>query len=216
MGLNLSKGNMYDFVTHTWNTVKGRCPYGCTYCYMKRWGQQKTMRFDEKELKTNLGKGNFIFVGSSCDLFAEAVPHNWITRTLNHCAGFENKYLFQTKNPGRINENYLPYNSIVCTTIETNRYFPEIMRLAPEPEKRLKDLIALKVRKFITIEPVMDFDIDDLLQILLIPELEQVNIGADSGRNNLPEPSQYKLSTFISVLQDHVKVVLKKNLKRLL
>ena len=47
--LNEAKGNMYSWVTHTWNTVKGECPHGCTYCYMHRWGQQKPVRFDESE-----------------------------------------------------------------------------------------------------------------------------------------------------------------------
>ena len=71
MGLNESKGNMYEFVTHTWNTVKGRCPHDCSYCYMKRWGKQRDPYFDRRELKTDLGEGNFIFVGSSCDIFAD-------------------------------------------------------------------------------------------------------------------------------------------------
>ncbi len=33
MGLNKSKGNMYGFVTHTKNYVKGRCPVDCQYCH---------------------------------------------------------------------------------------------------------------------------------------------------------------------------------------
>ena len=52
---------MYNFITHTWNTIKGECPHGCSYCYMKRWGKQSSLHFDEKELKTDLGKNNFIF-----------------------------------------------------------------------------------------------------------------------------------------------------------
>jgi len=31
MGLNESKGNMYEFVTHTWNAIKGECKHDCTY-----------------------------------------------------------------------------------------------------------------------------------------------------------------------------------------
>ena len=61
MPLNKSTGNMYEFITHTWNTIKGECPHGCSYCYMKRWGKQPPVHFDEKELKTDLGKNNFIF-----------------------------------------------------------------------------------------------------------------------------------------------------------
>ena len=59
MSLNKSTGNMYEFITHTWNTIKGECPHGCSYCYMKRWGKQQPVHFDEKELKTDLGIGNF-------------------------------------------------------------------------------------------------------------------------------------------------------------
>jgi len=84
MPLNVSKGNMYSWITHTWNTVKGECPHGCTYCYMKRWGKQKPVRFDESELNTDLGTGNFIFVGSSCDLFASDIPDKWVKKTLSH------------------------------------------------------------------------------------------------------------------------------------
>jgi DNA repair photolyase len=113
MGLNLvRKGSqMYQFINATFNTVKGECPHGCTYCYMKRWGKQKNIRFDNSELKTDMGAGNFIFVGSSCDLFAKEIPDEWIKKTLKHCEQFDNKYLFQSKNPSRI----LDY--IDCTVI---------------------------------------------------------------------------------------------------
>ena len=37
MPLNKAKGNMYPFVDYTWNVIKGECPHGCAYCYMKRW-----------------------------------------------------------------------------------------------------------------------------------------------------------------------------------
>ena len=65
MGLNKSKGQMYEWINFTWNTIKGACPHDCKYCFMKQWGQLNPVRFDEKELNTDLGSGNFIFVGSS-------------------------------------------------------------------------------------------------------------------------------------------------------
>lgn len=122
--LNESKGNMYNFVTHTWNTVKGACPHDCSYCYMKRFGNQKPVRFDEKELKTDLGQGNFIFVGSSCDLFAESIPKKWINATLLQCYCYDNKYLFQSKNPERMALSLIDHfpdplyseSIVVCTT----------------------------------------------------------------------------------------------------
>ena len=58
--MNKQKGNMYGFVTHTWNPIRGECPHDCKYCYMKKWGKQKPLRLVEKELKTDLGSGNFI------------------------------------------------------------------------------------------------------------------------------------------------------------
>ena len=80
MGLNRSQGNMYKFITHTWNPVKGACSHNCSYCYMKRMSIQNPVRFDEKELKT-LINGNFVFIGSSCDLFANDIPGEWIDKT---------------------------------------------------------------------------------------------------------------------------------------
>ena len=29
MNLKESKGNMYEFITHTWNPMGGRCPASC-------------------------------------------------------------------------------------------------------------------------------------------------------------------------------------------
>lgn len=49
MAVNKSKGNMY-VEWDTWNVVKGECYHNCSYCYMKRWGNQKPVRLDEKEL----------------------------------------------------------------------------------------------------------------------------------------------------------------------
>jgi DNA repair photolyase len=137
MGLNISNGNMYDWVTHTWNVLKGQCYHNCSYCYMKRWGKQKSLRFDDKELQTDLGEGNTIFVGSSCDMFAIDISDTEINDILEHCKKFNhNKYLFQTKNPLRACCCDLPVFSIICTTIETNRWYPEIMGNSPEPKDR--------------------------------------------------------------------------------
>ena len=129
--LNKSNGNMYEFVTHTYNTVKGLCYHDCSYCYMKRWGNLKAVRLEEKEFKTNLGKNNFIFVGSSNDMFSKKTPKDWIIKTLNYCLEFNNKYLFQSKNPARFLEpeifNLLKkFDSItIGTTIESNLFFKE-------------------------------------------------------------------------------------------
>lgn len=212
--------NMYDFVTHTWNTIKGKCFHNCSYCYMKRWGSLKDARFDEKELKTDLGENNFIFVGSSCDMFAENIDESWINKTLNHCDKFDNKYLFQSKNP----ENFfywmfsLPDNSTICTTLETNRVYPGIMKNAPIPRKRVLTFQKIRIRfeKIITIEPIIDFDLKEFIQMIYNCGPKQVNIGADSGGHNLPEPPKEKILELIQELEKFTIVKQKKNIKRLL
>jgi hypothetical protein len=218
MGLNVSKGNMYSWVTHTWNTIKGECPHGCTYCYVKRWGKQKPVRFDESELKTDLGSGNTIFVGSSCDMFAEDIDLNWILATLNHCRQFDNTYLFQSKNPGRMYDcfRWMPKRSKVCTTIETNRWYPEIMGETPHPDERATMMELFSTSAFVTIEPIMDFDLSYLVDLIIMCKPEQVNIGADSGNNNIPEPSKEKLLALIDELKKFTVIDKKRNLQRLL
>jgi hypothetical protein len=215
MALNESKGSMYSWITHTWNTVKGECPHGCTYCYMKRWGKQKPVRFDEKELKSDLGAGNFIFVGSSCDLFANTIPEEWILKTLNHCDKFDNTYLFQTKNPSNI-RRILSQNARVCVTVETNRHYLEIMDNCPDPCFRFEQMILIRQPLYITIEPILDFDLIPFVELLKGCEPVQINIGADSGNNHLPEPSKEKLLALIDELKRFITIDQKRNLSRLL
>lgn len=219
MGLNTSKGNMYGFITHTWNTIKGECPHGCSYCYMGRRGKQKPVRFDEKELKTDLGSGNFIFVGSSCDMWAKGIPKSWITATINHCKKYENTYMFQTKKP----DNIIAYlgdltNSIVCTTLESDFYYPKIMKDSPPPIQRslAMEKISQFIDTYVTIEPILDFNLEQMVKMIQRCNPKQVNIGADSGRNNLPEPSKEKVLGLISELQKFTIVHNKSNLRRLL
>ena len=211
---------MYEFVTHTWNAIKGKCPHDCSYCYMKRWGNLKDVRLDEKELKTDLGTGNFIFVGSSCDMFAADIPDEWILKTLNHCVLFKNKYLIKSKNPQRIVDFYPlvgVVSPIVCTTIETNRWYPDVMGKSPSIPSRVSGMRQLnKFEKFVTEEPIMDFDILELVEMIKSIEPTQVNIGADSGGNNLPEPSVGKIEQLKNELSKFTTVANKRNIKRLL
>lgn len=222
MALNESKGNMYSWITHTWNTVKGKCPHGCTYCYMSRWGNQKTVRFDESELKTDLGNGNFIFVGSSCDLFAKSIPDLWINKTLKHMENFDNKYLIQSKDPNRILDyihcTVISEKTVICTTIESDSYYPFIMKDSPHPMSRsiaMQDISEV-VDTYVTIEPILDFHLDHMVKMIKRCNPKQVNIGADSGNNNLPEPPKEKILELIDELKKFTTIDQKRNLSRLL
>ena len=224
MALNKSKGNMYEWITHTWNPLAGECPHGCSYCStnkLMRYPGIKNKysgppRLHEKELKTNLGKCNFIFVCAQSDLFASDVKAGDIRSILDYCSAFDNKYLFQSKSPYRIGNFDLPDNSVVCTTIETNRMYEDIMKNCPLPINRAYGMMRLELPKYVTIEPIMDFDLDEMIMLIEYCEPVQVNIGADSGNNNLPEPSKEKILALISELEKFTKVKQKSNLARLL
>jgi DNA repair photolyase len=221
--MNKQKGNMYGFITHTWNPIKGKCIHDCSYCYMKkmykRYKWDETIRLDEKCLNRSLGKNNFIFVGSATDMFAENVEKEWIRKVINKCEQNENEYLFQTKNTKRFGEFVYPVKTILATTLESNIIHEK--NNAPLFSERVEGMLALKhnknIRFMITIEPVIDFATDHFVKILKLINPFQINIGADSGHNNLVEPSTEKLKELIMRLDNtDIKVNLKDNLKRLL
>jgi protein gp37 len=189
---------------------------------MKKWGEQKPVRFDESELKTDLGSDNFIFVGSSCDMFAEDINPKWVIKTLQHCEMYDNTYLFQTKNSKAFSDYAasiaaLPSFSL-CTTIETNRWYGDVMRNCPNPIDRYHEFGKIPyVDKYITIEPIMDFDLPDLASMINKINPIQVNVGANSDpKIKLPEPPKEKILELIEELEKFTIVKQKKNLKRLL
>lgn len=229
MPLSVRDGNMYEFITHTWNTIKGECLHDCSYCYMKAWGELSETRLDETEFKTDMESDNFIFVGSGIDLFAGNIPKEWIERTLNHCHdanntlfGATNKYFFQSKNPKRILdfiEHPVFEHSVVCTTIETNRFYKEYMGYAPKIEYRvaaMEEITSKGIETYVTIEPIMDFDLDELVELIRKCKPTQVNIGKNSKEEiiKLPHPKLEKAKQLIIELRKFTKVEIKENLKR--
>ncbi len=217
--LNKTKGNMYPWVTHTWNVIKGKCPHDCSYCYMKRYPQPE-LHFDEKELKTDLGSGNIIFVGSSCDMWAEDVTKEYIYEILAKCRDYDNTYLFQTKNVYRFRPAILgvwevPDKTVLGTTIETNKDYG-ISKAMP-PKDRGEYFAQINwLQRMVSIEPIMDFDLPEMVRLIRGINPNFVSIGADSGHNHLPEPSPQKIKALIEELQAITQVKVKANLSRLL
>ena len=213
-----SRSNMYTFITDRWNPLKGKCKFECSYCYMKKWGEPKPLRLDEKVLRKNLGEGEFIFVCSGCDLFAPDVPREIIELIVDQTLHYpKNKYLWHTKNPWRLVSLIEPGpNDIACVTIESNRGYPQITK-APLPIERITWLNKWEGKRMITVEPILDFDLDLFAGMILEANPIQVNIGADSGGNKLPEPPAIKVIELIDRLEhEYIKVHIKKNLDRLL
>jgi len=226
MPLKPSTGNMFDFVTDTWNPIKGACPFDCYYCYMKKWGEGrlKAPRLVKSEMKANLKENRFIFIGSSIDIFAPEIPTEWITHyVLTKAIAYENKYLLQTKNPARylsiVDDWLVPEKFFLSTTIETNYYMPDIMGNSPPPIDRAVAMAKLprEYKRMVTIEPIMKFDIDKLLEMIMLICPVQINIGADSCYKHLPEPSKDELRFLIGTLEQlDTTVKIKPNLKRIL
>jgi len=224
MRLKESKGNMYPWVTHTHAALGGECPHKCVYCYVDnpRWGRapkyQGPLRLIETEMKVDFGSGKTIFIENCNDLFAKEVPQNFINRVIHHCLLWPNNtYVFQTKNPARYltMDSLFPDGSILGCTIETNRN-TEAISAAPSPKDRAEAMARLKGRKFITIEPVLDFDVQILAAWIARIEPEFLNLGADSKDHNLPEPTVQKIHELVAALGQYgIELREKHNLRRL-
>jgi len=223
MGLNKSIGQMYPWISHTFNPIKG-CSHNCSYCYLNSRGFDMTPRLAEKELKTNLGKDRIIFIGSSSDMFGDWIPHEWIIKVLDHCKKYpDNQYVFQTKDPGRY-QNFCRHGYfeptekyLLGTTIETDEYPLEYQTFAPPIWERWRGLYELSIRrrKFVSIEPIMDFNLNLLTDMIKTIDPEFVTIGADSKGNKLVEPSWWKVGALIGELKKFTEVKIKSNLDRL-
>jgi len=198
-----AKGNMYQWVTHTVNPLgggmgptKGGCLNDCLYCYMRRLHEKKAVvaskyegkpRIWEKEMK-GWGKGKTIFVQNCSDLFANDVPDEIIMQILDHAKKFDNTYLFQSKNPARILDflDFFPPKTILCTTLETNREVDGIWsKECPTPFVRGLAMYQIRqqrpdIRLSITIEPIMDFDLEAMKSWVEDVKPEFMSIGADS------------------------------------
>lgn len=224
--------NMYSFISHKWNPLGGRCPHKCTYCstdyFARRFDAPRkkysgAIRLIESEMSRNLGKGKTWFVASQNDLFADSIPAEWIIRVLNHCQKFDNTYYFQTKNPKRFlsfvvrHRECFPEKTVFCCTIESDYFHFGTMGDTPYPKVRacFARQIADYFPVHITVEPVLHFT-DNFPLLLKTTKATQINIGADSKRHNLKEPSKEDLQQLIFQLSQWTTVHIKPNLERIL
>ena len=234
MPLNKQTGEMYAWVTHTWNPISGACPHACAYCYVEDLKRNPMLaskysgspELVAKELTLSHGQDKTIFVSNCADLFAEAVSADIISAIMEHCCRYSgNTYLFQTKNPSRLIKTSMswPTNAILCTTIETNRAYPDtkapLVMQRVEAMRYIRDAIGMANNNWklsVTIEPIMDFDLGPFYDMIASIKPDFVSIGADSKRCGLPEPSPDKVRALIKDLELITEVHQKKNLWRLL
>jgi len=129
-------GRMFHFISKSWSPVKG-CFYNCYggRCWarvmarrlqgigIKKYADGFRPRLWEPDLK-NPPRGELVFVVSMGDLFGGWIPDEWIMAVLEACGrGGAKFWFFETKNPLRMYNfiDFIPDNSVLSTTIETNR-----------------------------------------------------------------------------------------------
>lgn len=221
---------MYPWVTHNHTHLGGECPHKCCYCYVDHgfMGTKRPKRYCgplrliEAEFKEKYEDPKFpimtIFIEHKNDLFCAEMPQIYINKIIIHCLKWPiNIYVFQTKNPARYltMDAFLPEKTILGCTIETNRDIPELSA-APAPRERMLAMEKLPGRKFITIEPVLDFDTDILASWIDRIRPEFLNLGADSKGHDLPEPPIEKIYALTSKLKEYgIELREKHNLERL-
>jgi len=131
----------------------------------------------------------------------------------------EQTFLICSKNPARFHNfvNTIPRNCILGTTIETNRdNVVNDLSKAPLPSKRFEAMAALDYsRKFLSIEPIIDFDLPIFLNWIkkINPELCEI------GYNNYPmfklqEPSLNKTQKLIDEIMTLDIPVLEKTVRK--
>jgi len=205
------KNNMYKLSVKQWNPFVG-CRHECTYCQssfqrqLKRWAKKNcpgcykfTPHTHPERLNQSLPKTKymqFIFTCSSGDI--ASCSTEYLERVITRIRSEPDKtFLVQSKDPSTFGRVVFPKNVILGTTLETNRdELCEGISKAPNPSQRYRDFLKTShPLKMITIEPVIDFDLD-----VMIDWVEKINpcmvwLGYDSGKNELPEPKLAKVKS---------------------
>ena len=209
---------MFRQVTKTWNPVVG-CRHDCTYCWARRLSQTKLKHLPqykdgfnpklvEAAFKRRFKDGEVVFVSDMGDLWGDWVPDEWIRRVLQHISKFPNTwFLFLTKNPQRYHDfiNEIPSNAILGATIETNRdHIARMVSRAPEPSRRYESMKKLSWNnKIVSIEPILDFDMEVFLEWIMDINPILVYVGYDNYNNKLPEPPLSKTIRLIRELRSN-------------
>ena len=231
---------MFSFITETWNPLAGECPHRCVYCWARRLSKRLDMkkyqgdfRLIEKELRRQFKSGEFVFVCDMIDLFASDVPIKHVKRILEHIGKFpETTFLLQTKNPRGyypfLAFNDIPENAILGVTVESNRSWFDTpskikdysdISIAPQPIirlaflKRIRDTFPHR-RIFLSVEPILDFNLETFVTTIKIIKPWGVAIGYDNYGCKLPEPPLEKTLKLISKLEDIGIKVYRKTLRK--
>lgn len=198
---------MFPFITKTWNPLGGECLHGCAWCWAKALIKQYNFasyqgapKLLENKLQETFAPEDFVFVGSMVDLFGEWVPPRMIQLIIDRVAFIGRaQFLFLSKNPQRFLEFDWKPHMIAGITLETNR--DNLVFNAPTRTDRIEAFSRFQGRKFVSIEPILDFDLGGLVHAIEKIKPEFVAVGYDNYRHGLPEPSLAKTEVLIRLLE---------------
>jgi hypothetical protein len=225
-----TNGNMYQGVS-TWNPFRG-CHFDCTYCapsFKQQAFRQKhncpecynfTPHFHPERLQ-KIPSAATIFVGS-CGDWAFSRPE-WtravIEAVKKHRSQRPKTFYFQSKAPKCFAPfvNEFPDNVILLTTLETNKDdIYEGISKAPKPTERYQQFLELDYpRKVITMEPLIDFDLDVMVEWVknINPLYVWIGVNSKPKQVQLPEPDPEKVEELIIALEaEGIEVRRKKTL----
>ena len=203
----------------TWNVQVG-CEFNCTYCSARQLALTRlkdSPRYREgfiphlipEEAGRRFKPGSFVFVGYMGDIsFAES---HHIRLLLSEIAEQPKvDFLFCTKNPLMYSEHIKwPANLYLGSTIETTHNY--YLTRAPSPLSRYLAMFTLThPKKFISIEPICDFDLETMLQWMARIKPAIIEVGADNYGHELPEPPWEKVELLLKGLREICPMVVEK------
>jgi hypothetical protein len=201
---------MFPFITKTWNPLGGECLYNCSYCWAKKLIAKFHMekytgpaRIDRKALNQTFKPEDFVFVCDMTDLFGSWVPKETIQRILDEISLSRATFLLLTKNPQRYLQFDIPTNCVCGATIETDSKTSQLEAMADLHHPR----------KMVSVEPIMDFDLERFALWLAKVSPEFVAVGYDNYNNGLNEPSFSKTLHLIALLEGAGIKVYRKTLR---
>jgi len=228
----MKRDKMYQERAGNISAFRG-CFFKCVYCAFKKTlsrmhcsscrdfiPHSHTEVLSKRPPRTK--EGEFLTIGLTGDI--SFASNTTMEAIIHYCwLWAKHTFLIQSKDPSSFLGYEFPENVILGTTIETTttNWDTEIQwerndrkilsysdySKAPHPYLRYRAMQDLNCRKEVTIEPVMDFDLDTMVEWIKEIAPEFVYIGYNSNeRVRIPEPSIKRTQLLIEKLREITEV----------